>query len=94
MVGKGIGLIQRAPVPGDDPVFIAIVVVGLLHRYAPQPLIVQAGHGVGFGVPAVKIPHHTDRRRMGRPCAEGGFPVQLPVCAQKFPCVRIGALVE
>ena len=92
--GVRVRLVQLPAVRRGNYVFIAIVVVCQLHRGPPQALVVQAGHGVGGGVPAVKIPHYADRRGMGRPGAEGGLAVLLPVRPQKLPGVRVGALVE
>ena len=70
MEGVRIRLIERAPVRRSDLILVAVIVGGLFHRNAPQALLIQPDHGVGRGVPTVKIPHYADRRRMRRPSAE------------------------
>ena len=75
MESKWVRFIQRAPIRRGNLVFVAIIVMGQLYRGAPQALLIQAGHGVGSRVPAIKIPYHTDGRRVRCPGAEVGFSI-------------------
>ena len=73
----GVGLQQRAAVPGADGIFVDVVAVQAGDKALPQPAS-DGREGICLLLPAVEVPHYGNLGGVGRPDTEGIAPLPVP----------------
>lgn len=93
----GIRLQDGFPGSGDDGIFIQGPFRQIGNKGFPDFPVFCPFHRVGFRIPVIEIPHHTDLLGMGSPegKTDTGFPAPYgPVGSQETAAVSVGPVVE
>ncbi len=89
-----VGLVAKLARLSGYTIFIIIKLLYSFYFTFPNGVVLKLFHGIGLGVPFVKIADHADRRRMGRPNTENDLVLAQTVRTEELVSLGVLSLME